>query len=89
MLSDDLKSLANRYDEYRHTGVQLPPAEVVALVQNLDAATEQVRALELAQIAPAVRLVDLPDNVIRLATALHRQGVRVGPRPICEPDGAA
>lgn len=89
MLSDDLKSLANRYDEYCHTGVQLPPAEVVALVQNLDAATEQVRALELAQIAPAARLVDLPGNVIRLATALHRQGVSVGPRLAREPDGAA
>lgn len=89
MLSHDLAALASKFHDYQHTGMQILPEAAVEITDILIDLAEQARALELAQIAPAARIVDLPDNVVRLATTLHRQGVRVGPRPICEPDGAA
>lgn len=89
MLSQDLAGMASKFHDYQDSGMQIAPEAVVEFVDILIDMTERARALELAQIAPTARIVDLPDNVVRLATALHRQGVRVGPRPICEPDGAA
>lgn len=89
MLSQDLAGMASKFHDYQHTGMEIAPEAVVEFVDILIDLAEQARALEMAQIAPAARLVDLPDNVIQLATALHRQGVSVGPRLVREPDGAA
>lgn len=46
MLSQDLRSLRQRLEEYRHGGVQLTSDEVEAFHRNLTACEEQARHLE-------------------------------------------
>ena len=51
-------------------------AVILAMLQSFEAEAEAMEASRISPVAMAGR--DLPDNVIRLAEKLHKQGVRVG-----------
>jgi hypothetical protein len=78
MLSENLKTLRSHLARYRDAGMKLHPQAIEGIVAILDAAIEDAEALESCAVAPIAQVTELPANVLRLATKLHRKGVRLG-----------
>ena len=79
MLSERINGLRSGLEKYRETGLSVEPlgmAVILAMLQSFEAEAEAMEASRISPVAMAGR--DLPDNVIRLAEKLHKQGVRVG-----------
>lgn len=81
MLSDDLKALRGRFREFSDSGCALDPEDVRAVCAVLDTAVRDAHQLEIRPVPVIDQVADLPANVVRLATALHSGGVRVGMPP--------
>lgn len=90
MLSEKLANLAAALRARMHDGT-LNGQMMDAALDRLAVMAEDVRELELTAVADPAKLTeaDLPENVIRLARVLHRQGVTVGPPPEPKNGGAA
>ena len=89
MLSQNLQSLRDRLHEYVDTGMQLDPKGVFTVCAILEAAIDDAEELESRTVPVSDQVTDLPDNVVRIATALARKGVRVGPGPFNPGTGGA
>lgn len=90
MISQNLQSLRDRLHEYVDTGVQLDAKAVFMICAVLEAAIDDAQELEARTVPVADQVGDLPENVVRIATALARKGVRVGACSIDrDPGGAA
>lgn len=81
MLSRDLASIRGWFDRNHLTGVQLTPAAIVVLVNNLDLAIADAEALEALYASSAgahltgqdravVDLSDIPGNVVSILDRL-------------------
>jgi hypothetical protein len=80
MLSDNIDALRASMAAYSDTGMVLEAPAVTNICMLLASFSHDARQLEQAVVPAPVRLTgrDLPENVVRLAEKLHRQGVRVG-----------
>ncbi|GHU04276.1 hypothetical protein FACS1894205_2230 [Alphaproteobacteria bacterium] len=87
MISDDLRLLWKIFAPYDQRGTYITPALVQSIIRNLQSLEEQAEAIENSLISP-VAMADesLPENVIRIARILNRQGVRPAGN---HPDGGA
>ena len=87
MLSENLRSLRDRFYESTDSGVVIGPRGVDMIRAVLEAAIEDARELEARTVPIADRVDDLPDNVVRIAKVLNKKGARVGPRLHKDPGG--
>lgn len=79
MLSEKLRGTAQYFNDRSASMLILGPSTIASIVRVLTDYACQAEALEAKEAALA-----LPDNAIRIAEKLHRQGVRLG-----MPDGVA
>ena len=77
MLTQNIKTLAESFGRYATDGMVLEPAAVAVVLAVLDDMAQQADALE--EIARQVaRHHDIPEEILRIATLLHRDGVSRG-----------
>ncbi|WP_142848380.1 hypothetical protein [Telmatospirillum sp. J64-1] len=79
MLSNDLDSLSRTLAQAVEKGL-VSDALVTCAALLLRSRAEDARALEAVAMPARARITqaDLPDNVIEIASILHRKGVRTG-----------
>lgn len=87
MLSERLQVLRQRFADYRHDGMEIAAIGVEAIVEVLDQAIDDARALENAPVPPHLRVPvtlasDQHGRVLSLEAwrgRLGRPGAPVGP----------
>lgn len=80
MLSENIDALRGSLAAYSDTGMVLEPLAVTNICMLLASFAHDAQQLEQSVVPPSVRLTghDLPEGVVRIATVLAKQGVRVG-----------
>lgn len=83
MLSENLEALALRLGAYIETGMEFSPEAVDGLCAVLEAAAEDARALEAAQVGEGARVTDDEIN----GSNVTRLTPRARPRPVSPTGG--
>lgn len=81
MLSHNLKNLAAAL-QMGIDGKSLTERALRTAIGQMRELAEDAARLEACAIAPDVKVAELPDNVVRIATVLVKKGVTTGPRPV-------
>lgn len=78
MLTENIRTLCATFRTYTTDGMKLAPAACTTIAVLLDDMAEQAEALE--EIARQVAKHHcIPEDVLRIAALLHRDGVAAGP----------